>query len=330
MHRILPELTRRTALMGGAAIIGLGLVAAPALADYPTQPIRIIVPFAPGGPTDVMARVVAGPLGEALGQSVVVENRAGAGGNIGMGAAANADPDGYTLLITSSAFVVNPGLYDNVPYDPFDDFEPIAMIGSSPNIITAYPGTGIDSIEALIETARADPDALNYASPGSGTTPHLAGELLKLVADIEMVHVPFGGAGPAIQSILAGTTEIASTALPPAHAHVQAGALTPLGLTGAERWHDLPDVPTMVELGFEGFVSETFQAFLAPAGTPPEIVERLSTEMLAILEREDIRTRVQEAGFRVVAEGPGPMAEQIEREVASWAQVIQEAGIVAD
>lgn len=323
------ETFRLTRLAVGVALAAAAL-AGPAAADYPERPIRVIVPFAPGGPTDVMARVVAGPLGDALGQSVVIENRPGAGSNIGTGAVANAEPDGYTLLITSSAFVVNPSLYPDVPFDPLTDFAPIAMLGASPNIITANPDTGIDSLETLIARARAEPGSLNYASPGAGTTPHLAGELLNLAAGIDIVHVPFGGAGPAIQAILAGTTEVASTALPPAHAHVVGGSLIPLGITGTERWHDLPDVPTMIEQGFEGFVSETFQAFLAPAGTPQAIIDRLATEMLAVLARDDIRERVQAAGFRVIAEGPEPMRAQIEREVASWAHVISEAGITLD
>ena len=219
------------ALIGAAAVSNLGPRRAKA-AGYPDHPVKIIVPFAPAGPTDIMARILATHLGEALAGTVVIENRPGAGGNIGIGAAAHAEPDGYTLLITSSAYVVNPGLYAKIPYDPYQDFAPIAELGTSPNVILVDPKLGVKTIADLIARAKANPNELNYASPGIGTTPHLSAELLKIEAGIQMTHVPFSGAGPAIQAILSGTTQVAFAALPPAHPHIESGALKALAVTG--------------------------------------------------------------------------------------------------
>ena len=179
----------------------------------------------------------------------------------GSGSRAHAEPDGYTLLITSSAYVVNPGLYAKVPYDPHQDFAPIAELATSPNVILVDPKLGVNSIAELIARARANPNELNYASPGIGTTPHLSGELFKIVCGIDITHVPFSGAGPAIQAILSGTTQVAFAALPPAHPHIESGALKALAVTGTHRWFDLPDVPTMIELGYKDFVSDTFPGF---------------------------------------------------------------------
>src|SRR5665811_778959 len=216
--------------IGAMAVPGPGVKQAMA-AGYPERPIKIIVPFAPAGPTDIMARILSTHLGDAIGGTVIVENKAGAGGNIGIGAAAHAEPDGYTLLITSSAYVVNPGLYARIPYDPYKDFAPIAELGTSPNVIVVSPKLGINSIAELIARAKADPNELNYASPGIGTTPHLSGELLKIVGGIQITHVPFTGAAPAIQAVLGGTTQMACAALPPARPLIESGALKALVLT---------------------------------------------------------------------------------------------------
>jgi tripartite-type tricarboxylate transporter receptor subunit TctC len=312
--------------LGAVAGLRIGTDRARAAA-YPVRPIRIIVPFAPAGPTDIMARILASNLGEALNGTVVVENRPGAGGNIGIGIAARAEPDGYTLLVTSSAFVVNPGLYTKIPYDPTADFAPIAELGTSPNVVLAAPKTGLNSISELVARAKAHPNELTYASPGIGTTPHLAGELLKIVAGVEIVHVPFSGAGPAIQALLGGTTELAVAALPPAHPHIEAGALKALAITGAHRWFDLPDVPTMVELGYADFVSDTFQGFLAPAKTPPAIIELLSAKSIEILKTPKISDQLRNNGFEVIANGPVGMRQRIEGEVPKWRDIIAKAGI---
>lgn len=327
-----PLPSRRQILRGAGLAIGAmatsGLVARQArAAGYPDRPVKIIVPFAPAGPTDIMARVLSRHLGEAIGGSVIIENKAGAGGNIGIGAAAHAEPDGYTLLVTSSAYVVNPGLYEKIPYDPYKDFAPIAELGTSPNVILVGPKLGINSIAELIARAKANPNELNYASPGIGTTPHLSGELLKIVGGIQITHVPFSGAGPAIQAVLGGITQLACAALPPAHPYIESGALKALAVTGANRWFDLPDVPTMVELGYKDFVADTFQGFLAPVKTPPEIVTLLSTNAIRILKTPEIAEQLRNDGFEVLANGPDGMRKRIEDEVPKWRDVVAKAGI---
>src|SRR3984957_14301371 len=327
---ILPS--RRGILRGGGLAIGaaaasqLGVRGARA-AGYPDRPIKIIVPFAPAGPTDIMARILAQNLGPAIGGNIITENRSGAGGNIGIGYVAHAEPDGYTLLVTSSAYVVNPGLYVKVPYDPYKDFAPIAELGTSPNVILVDPKLGITSIAELIARAKAHPDELNYASPGAGTTPHLSGEFLKIVAGIEMTHVPFSGAMPAVQALLGGVTQLAVTALPPAHPYIESGALKALAVTGAHRWFDLKNVPTMVELGYKDFVAETFQALLAPAKTPPEIIEKLATKSIEVLKRPEISKQLLDNGFEVIANGPDGLRKRIAEEVPKWRDLIAKAGI---
>jgi tripartite-type tricarboxylate transporter receptor subunit TctC len=329
MHKKRVIRSRREVLKAGvAAIAASGFASRTAgAATYPAHPIKVIVPFAPGGPTDIMARIVATRLGEALSGTFVVENRPGGGGNIGIGVAAHAEPDGYTLLITSSAYVVNPGLYAKIPYDPYKDFAPIAELGTSPNVILADPKIGINSIADLVARAKANPNELNYASPGIGTTPHLSGELLKIDAQINITHVPFSGAGPAIQAILSGTTQIAFAALPPAHPHIESGALKALAVTGAHRWFDLPDVPTMVELGYRDFISDTFQGFLAPANTSPEIVKLLATKSIDVLKVDKTAEQLRNDGFEVLANGPDGMKKRIDDEVPKWRDIIAKAGI---
>ncbi len=274
-----------------------------------------------------MARILATHLGEAIGGTVIVENKAGAGGNIGIGAAAHADPDGYTLLVTSSAYVVNPGLYAKIPYDPYQDFAPIAELGTSPNVFLVNPKLGVNTMAELIARAKADPNELNYASPGIGTTPHLSAELLKIVGGIQITHVPFSGAGPAIQAVLGGITQVCCAALPPAHPQIESGALKALAVTGAQRWFDLPNVPTMVELGFKDFIADTFQGFLAPAKTPPAIVERLSAKSIEILKTPGIAEQLRNDGFEVIANGPDGMRKRIADEVPKWRDVVAKAGI---
>jgi tripartite-type tricarboxylate transporter receptor subunit TctC len=313
-------------LVAALASIGLGSRIAGA-ANYPERPIKVIVPFAPAGPTDIMARILATHLGKVLGGTVVVENRPGAGGNIGIGIAAHAEADGYTLLVTSSAYVVNPSLYAKIPYDPYKDFAGIAELGTSPNVLLVDPKLGVNSVAELIARAKANPNELNYASPGIGTTPHLSGELFKIVCGINITHVPFTGAGPAIQAILSGTTQVAFAALPPAHPQIESGALKALAVTGVRRWFDLPDVPTMVELGYKDFISDTFQGFLAPAGTLAAVIDLLAAKSLEILKRPDIAEQLRNDGFEVIANGPDGMMKRIVDEVPKWRDVIAKAGI---
>jgi tripartite-type tricarboxylate transporter receptor subunit TctC len=321
-HRSRRELLRAGgALISAAAASSLGAWPVKA-ATYPEHPIKIIVPFAPAGPTDIMARILATHLGEAIRGTAIIENRPGAGGNIGIGIVAHAEPDGYTLLVTSSAYVVNPGLYAQIPYDPYRDFAAIAELGTSPNVILVDPKLGVNSVADLIARAKANPNELNYASPGIGTTPHLSGELFKIVCDVNMTHVPFSGAAPAIQALLGGITQVAFAALPPAHPHIESGALKAIAVTGAHRWFDL-----MVELGYKDFVSDTFQGFLAPAKTPAAIVELLGAKSIEILKTPKIAEQLRNNGFEVIANGPEGMKKRIEDEVPKWRDVVAKAGI---
>jgi tripartite-type tricarboxylate transporter receptor subunit TctC len=324
---------RRAGLRGVAAALayagtttGFGPRPAVAQSPWPSRTIRIVVPFAPGGPTDVMARVVANILNAALGQPVIVENRAGGGGNVGAAHVARAAADGYTLLVVSTGFVVNVSLFRSPGYE-IREFAPITELGASPNVLLARPESGIDSVAALIARAKTEPQKLNMTNPGLGSTPHLTAELLQIRAGVEFVQVPHNSAGLAIQSLLAGVTPVGVTALPPAHAQIKAGALRALAITGEARWPDLPEVPTMLELGWEGFVSETFQGLLAPAGTPAPILERLAQATVAGLAEPATRDRLLNAGFGIRAAGPEGLARRIEREVPLWRDLIRRAGI---
>ncbi len=319
------RMTRRGLVAASVAVAGFGRAAR--AAGYPGRPVKIIVPFAPAGPTDIMARIMAAHLGERLDGSFIVENRPGAGGNIGAGVVAHADPDGYTLLLTSSALVVNPGLYKKVPYDVYKDYAPIAELGTSPNVFLADPKSGITSIAQLVTKAKADPASLSYASAGIGTTPHLSGELLKVMAGIQMTHVPYAGAGPAIQAIMGSTTPICCVSLPPALPLIHAGSLVALAVTGTRRWPDLPNVPTMMELGYNDFVTDTFQGFLAPAKTPTEVVNALVTTSLAVLNDKAINAQLVTAGFDVLARGPAGVTKRIDEEVPKWRDLVAKAGI---
>jgi tripartite-type tricarboxylate transporter receptor subunit TctC len=324
------ELTRRVVLRGaGALAIGAAARSRPAAAaGYPDRPVRIVVPFAAGGPSDLTARLMSVKLGDALGQSFVVENRAGAGGNLGAAAVARSAPDGYTLLVTSSAFVVNPGLYKQVPYDPEKDFAPVTALDTSPNVFIATPACGITSIAELVARAKAKPGELSYASAGIGTTPHLAGELLKIAAGINITHVPYPGAGPAMQAILGGTVPLMCASLPGAHPSILSGTLRALAVTGAQRWYDMPDVPTMLELGYAGFVSDTFHCMLAPAGTPAEIIVRLNRELNTMISGADIRQKLAALGLNPIGKGaPDELDRFLASEIVRWGKVVQQAGI---
>ena len=322
-------LTRRAMLRsGGALAFGATAFARSAVAaGYPDRPVRIIAPFAAGGPSDLLARLLSVKLGEALGGTFYVENRAGAGSNIGTAAAARAAPDGYTVLLTSSAFVLNPGLYKQVPYDPVKDFAPVAELVTSPNVFIATPASGITSIAELIARAKEKPETLNYASAGIGTTPHLAGEWLKSITGISITHVPFAGAGPALQAILSGTVPVMCASLPGAHPLILNRDVRALAVTGSERWYDMPDVPTMIDLGYKDFLSDTFHAMLAPTATPPEIVERLAAVLLEALRAPAFREQLRSLGFEVIGNGPDGLRRRIEVELPNYRDLIVKAGI---
>ncbi|HEY2755699.1 MAG TPA: tripartite tricarboxylate transporter substrate binding protein [Pseudolabrys sp.] len=318
---------RLGALAGLFIGVGLGVGLAPAHAAYPDHPVRVIVPFAAGGPTDVMARLVAQKLSESLKQQFYVENRPGAGGNIGMTVAARATPDGYTLLVASSSFVVNPSLYAKNPYDAFKDFAPITLAAASPNILVVNASFPAKSVKELIDILKKEPGKYSIANPGIGTTPQLAAELFKLTLKLDATSVPFGGAGPAIQSAVAGHTPIALTALPPTSPQVQAGTLRGLAVTSAKRSEALPDVPTMAEAGVQDQESETMQGVFAPAGTPKEIVDVLNKEIAKIMAMPDVKDKCAQLGFDPVADTPEHFSAYIKKEVEKWGRVIKDAKI---
>ena len=315
------------------AALGAGLIAllapngVPAQSGYPTRTIVLVVPFPAGGPTDIIARIVASSLQQSLGQNVIVDNRTGAGGNPGMAHVARSRPDGYTLLFTSTAIAVNPVLHANLPYDPIKDFVPISEIVNAPNVLFVRPDSGINSIADLVAQAKAEPDKFNYASPGVGTKSHLTGELLKLRAGINIQHIPYRGGGPATQALVAGTVHLGSVALAPVEPLIKAGTVKALAVTGAMRWYSLPEVPTMIEAGFPGFVSDTFNAMFAPAGTPPEIVALLVKEVQAAMQKPDAIEAARKFGYQIVAGTPEQMSARLVAEIAGVKELVARAGI---
>jgi len=314
-----------------AAIVALAALfvpsEAPAQTAYPSRTVTLVVPFPAGGPTDIIARIVAASLQQSLGQNFIVENRAGAGGNPGMFYVARANPDGYTLLFTSTAIAVNPGLHTNLPYDPLKDFAPISEIVNAPNVLFVRPDSGIKTVADLVARAKAEPDKLNYASPGVGTKSHLTGELLKLRAGISIQHIPYRGGGPATQSLVAGTVQLGSVALAPVEPLIKAGTVHALAVTGATRWYSLPDVPTMIESGYPGFVSDTFNAMFAPAGTPPEIVALLVKEVRAAMQKPEARDAARKYGYQIVAGTPDQMRARLVSEIQGVKELVAKAGI---
>src|SRR5258705_2781220 len=294
-------------------------------AAYPDRPITLVVPFAPGGPTDIIARILSLSLSQSLGQQVVVDNRGGAAGNIGMGQVARATPDGHTLLLASTAIAVNPALFKNLPYDPIKDFAPISELVNAPNVLVVHPESGINSIADLIARAKAEP--FSYSSPGAGTKSHLTGELLKLRANIDMVHVPFRGAGPAAQAVVGKQIQVGSVALAAAESMIQSGQLRALAVTSEKRWFSLPNVPTMIEAGYPGFVSDTFNALLAPAGVPQPILATLVKETRAAFQKPEALALARKSGFEIVAGTPEQLAARIQAEIPAVRELVAKAGI---
>lgn len=319
----LPRLFR---LACTAAIFTLAGVAA-SKAEWPERALTIVVCFPAGGGTDIAVRMISNDLAEALGKPVIVENRGGAGGNIAIAAVARAEPDGYTLLGCSSAFVVNPSLYPQALYDPIKDFAPVMLIGAAPNVFVVPAASDMKSFSELIARARANPGKLNYTSSGIGTTPYLAAELIKLRLGINLVHIPFAGAGPATQAAVAGQVDMLAANLGSLGAQIRAGALRPLVQTGKERWADLPDVPTLEEVGITDAESDTFQALYAPAGVPKPVIDRLVAELRTVLGRPEMQEKYWRSGLKVLAQGPDLFHARIVREVALYKDVIDRAGL---
>jgi len=295
---------------------------------YPTKAIRLIVPFPPGGPNDILGRVVAQQLTEQLGQQVVVDNRGGAGGIIGAELAAKAVPDGYTLLLGGTASLsINPSLHKTLPYDPLRDFAAVSMVGTAPSILITHPSVPVKTVKDLIELAKAKPGQLNFASAGIGTPPHLAGELFKSMAGIDMVHVPYKGGGPALTDLLAGQVGIYFSGISSALPYVRDGRLRGIAVTSAKRTAVMPDMPTIAESGLPGYEVGNWYAILAPAATPTAVVARLNSEIRKALAVAEVKKRFIELAADPVGSTPAALAAYTRSEIAKWAKVIKSAGI---
>ncbi|MPZ39598.1 MAG: tripartite tricarboxylate transporter substrate binding protein [Rhizobiales bacterium] len=316
------------AIVRTLALFVVLVFAGPALAQtYPAKPVRIIVPFAAGGPTDVIARIVAARLTESLKQQVYVENLPGAGGNTGTATAAKAPADGHTLLVVSTGFMVNPSLYAKVPYDPVKDFQPLTLVAESPNVLFAHPSVAAGTVKELIDLVKANPGKFSYAQPSTGSTPHLSAELLKLTFGLDMVMVPFTSAALAVNATLAGHTPIGFTALPPAIANIREGKLRGLAVLAARRPAALPNVPTMTEAGVREQDAYTVTGLVMPAGAPKDIVARLNREVAVIGKLPDVRSRLEALGFIPVLNTPEEFGARIKVEMAKWGKVVRDAGL---
>jgi tripartite-type tricarboxylate transporter receptor subunit TctC len=307
----------------------LALSAPVAAQDYPTKPIRLIIPFPPGGSNDVVGRMIALQLGERLGRQVIVDNRGGAGGIIGTEAASKAAPDGYTLLIISIAHAVSPWLY-KLQYDPIKSFVPVSILASGPNVLVVHPSLPVHSVTELIALAKEKPGQLNYASAGIGSFQHLGGELFKLTAGINMVHVPYKGGGPAMTDVLGGYTKIMFSSLVQTTPFVLNGQLRALGTSGAKRNPALPDVPTIAEAGLPGYEATNWWGIVAPAGTPPAIVDKLHNEIAAIQNSPQTREQFAAQGADIVQMTSAEFGTFIGKEINKWERVVKEAGIKAE
>jgi len=299
--------------------------------SYPTRPVRVIVGFTAGGPTDVIARLVAHKLAESMGQQFYVENVPGAGGNIAAAQTARAAADGYTLHVVSTGFIVNPSLYTrSVGYDPVKDFAPVSMLASSPNIISLNPNVPARTAQELIALVKSSPGKYNYAHPGTGSTPHLNGELFKLSYGLDLTTVPFNGTAQLVASAIAGDTPIVFTSLPSAMPIVREGKLRALVVLSKQRVESLPDVPGTEESGISGLEGDTVSGIVAPAGTPRAIVDRLNAEIKKAAATPDVKAKLAVLGFGAVASAPDEFGDRIKSEIVKWAKVIKDANIKVD
>lgn len=300
--------------------------ALPARAEWPERTITIVVPFAAGGPGDIVARIIAAEMSKKLNQNVIVENRVGASGNIALTLVARATPDGYTVTAMSNVILINP-LVHNVTYDPLKDFAPIAYLGASPNAIITGPKSGINSLQDLIAKARANPGKLTYATAGVGSVSQLAVELVKVRANVDMIHVPYGGAAPSLQAAASGTTDIASIAMGGLVGNIRSGMVKALAQTGAERSSELPDVPTMQEAGIPNAVVETWQMLLAPAKTPAPVIKKLTEAVREIEADPEAQAKMQKAGVHAGYAGPEALHARMAKEMPMWKELVDKAGI---
>ena len=298
--------------------------------SFPSKSVRLIVPFPPGGPADVLGRLYAEKLSAVWSQPVVVENRAGAAGNIGSDMTAKASPDGYTLLLIASSHVINSALYDKLPYDPIKDFTPISQVAYYSLVLVAHPSVPAQSLTELVALAKAQPGKLALVSAGNGTPTHLTAELFRTAAQIDFLHVPYKGAAPATNDLLAGQGQLMFNNPVSALPHVTAGKLKALAVTGTQRSALAPDIPTIAESGYPGFEAGTWYAFLAPAGLPPEILKKLSTDIVAITKQDDLQARFAKMGIEALGSTPEQLSEVMQADLIKWSAVIRNANIKPD
>ena len=318
---------RRFLACAGLALASLAASIAALGQTYPAHPVRAIVPYPPGGATDIIARPILHELSKRLGQQFHVENVPGASGDIGTAKAAKAAPDGYTLLFAYSSHVVNLSLFDKVPYDPVKDFAPITLAVTSPAVLSVHPSFPAKTLDELVALIRAQPGKYTYASGGTGTQPHLAGEQLRLSLGLDLVHVPYNGGGPALVSMIGGHTAIGFTTLPPTVPHIKSGKLRALAITGQKRLPSVPEVPTMAEAGYPNIEGDTWVGVLAPAGTNTQVVTLLNREIVGILRQPAMKERLVELGYEPVGNTADEFAAQIRDEIPKWAKIIRSAGI---
>jgi tripartite-type tricarboxylate transporter receptor subunit TctC len=317
----------RFALLGCIAMAG----SASAQDAYPSRPVTLVVPFPAGGSTDLVARVIGEKMTTALGQQVVIENKGGAGGNLGSAAVAKADPDGYTILMgTVATHALNPAVFKKMPYDAVKDFAPISLLVTVPNVLVVNPELPARSVQELIALLKAKPGEYSYASSGNGTPLHLSGELFKTMAGVDMVHIPYKGAGPALTDLLGNHVSIMFDNLPSSTGYIRDGRLRGLAVTTAARAASMPDLPTIAESGLPGYETYTWNALFAPAGTSSAVVERLNAAAIAALADPTVQAKLQELGATIVGSSPAELGAHVQAEIAKWAPVVEAAGARID
>jgi len=315
-------------------MVGAALVPWPAPAQtadgWPNKPLRFILPFPPGGGTDILGRLIADRMTASLGQPVVTENRGGAGGNVGAEAAARSAPDGYTIVLVAPSLAISPSLYSKLNYDPVKDFAPVSLVATVPNVMVTHPSVPADTLAEFIRFAKTKPGGMNFGSGGSGTSNHLAGELFNIVAGVKLVHVPYKGVNLAMNDVLSGQIHLVVIGVPAAAPHIKAGKLRALALVAPQRASALPEVPTVAEAGLPNFEVTTWYGILAPAGTPKPIVTRLNAELVKIMHAPEMKDRLATMATDPVTSTPEEFADYIKREIVKWGEVVRQAGLKAD
>ena len=314
-----------------AAATGFAIPATVLSQSYPSRAVRMLVPFPPGGPNDILGRVLAQKMSESVGQQFVIDNRGGAGGIIGTEMAAKAAPDGYTILLSGTAALsINPSLHAKLPYDPVKDFTPISLIATAPSILVSHPALPVKTVKDVIALAKQRPGQLNFASAGIGTPPHLAGELFNNLAGVKLTHVPYKGGGPALVDLLSGHVQVYFSGISSALPMVKEGKLKPIAVTSAKRTAVMPDMPTIAESGLKGYEVGNWYAILGPTALPADIVRKLNSEIVKALGSTDMKKRLEELGADPVGSTPEQLAAYMNVEIAKWAKVIKSAGIKAE